>query len=348
MTEPDALFDDLIERQISLLRYDASLRKTVVKSLNELSTKVRTRINKSDPASATTFQTQRVARLLQALNKSIKATFREVDDKLRLELVEMAKVEATKTESTFASVVGVPVVAIPNAQLKALYNGSLIEGALSSDWWSRQAAASAASFADAVREGVELGESNASIIRRIVGTRAARYMDGVMQISRRRAEALVRTSVQTVANDARMLVFEANNHLIERYRFVATLDGRTSVICIPRDGLMWQGVNKKPIGHNVPFSVPPLHFNCRSVLIPMTAGTKVLEVAKRASMDGEVSAKITFNDFLKTKSVAFQDRLLGKGKATLWRSGKISLLKLLDQSGRPLTLSELKVKYGLK
>jgi hypothetical protein len=38
--------------------------------------------------------------------------------------------------------------------------------------------------------------------------------------------------------------------------------------------------------------------------------------------------------------------MLGKGRAELWRSGKITLNQLLDQRGNPLTLAELRSQYG--
>ena len=61
----------------------------------------------------------------------------------------------------------------------------------------------------------------------------------------------------------------------------------------------------------------------------------------RSSMDGQVPEETTFKDFLDRKGEAFQDEVLGKGKAKLWRDGKITLQQLLDQSGNPIPLKEL-------
>ena len=66
----------------------------------------------------------------------------------------------------------------------------------------------------------------------------------------------------------------------------------------------------------------------------------------RASMDGSVAQDLTFDQFLKNKPPAFADEMLGKGRADLWRSGKITLSQLLDQRGNPLTLTQLENKYG--
>jgi hypothetical protein len=61
----------------------------------------------------------------------------------------------------------------------------------------------------------------------------------------------------------------------------------------------------------------------------------------RASLSGPVSGKTTFEAWLKKRSVAEQNTVLGVGKAKLWRSGKIGFSDLVDQRGNPLTLAQL-------
>jgi hypothetical protein len=70
-----------------------------------------------------------------------------------------------------------------------------------------------------------------------------------------------------------------------------------------------------------------------------------LSPTQRASMDGAVSADMTYEQWLKTKGEAFQDRVLGQGKAQLWRGGHIGLRDLLDQQGRPITLTRLEEEF---
>ena len=64
------------------------------------------------------------------------------------------------------------------------------------------------------------------------------------------------------------------------------------------------------------------------------------------SMDGQVAAETTFEDWLKKQSKGRQDTVLGDGKAALWRDGKINFRDLLDQNGRPLTTEQLRAKYA--
>jgi hypothetical protein len=68
----------------------------------------------------------------------------------------------------------------------------------------------------------------------------------------------------------------------------------------------------------------------------------------RASMDGQVPAKQTFEAWLKKQSAARQDTVLGADVADLWRRGKINFRDLLDQSGRPLTTEQLRAKAARK
>jgi hypothetical protein len=89
--------------------------------------------------------------------------------------------------------------------------------------------------------------------------------------------------------------------------------------------------------------------NCRSVLVGIRRtyrelGINIDEIKKttRASDEGQIAASTTFDQFLNRKTIEQQNEMLGKGKAQLWRDGKITLRDLLDQSGRPLTLEELK------
>ena len=99
----------------------------------------------------------------------------------------------------------------------------------------------------------------------------------------------------------------------------------------------------------MPYQRPPLHPNCRSTLRLVTKSWRELGLdandipeSTRASMDGQVKDNLNYENWLKSKTTEQQDEVLGKGKAELWRKGIITFRDMLDQSGRPLTLKELK------
>lgn len=178
---------------------------------------------------------------------------------------------------------------------------------------------------------------------------------GILETSRRNVATLVQTSVQTVANVARLESFAQNADVVKAVKQLSTLDGHTTDICIAYSGGQW-GLDGKPVGETIlPFNGgPPRHWNCRSVLIPVTKtfrelGIRAPEPAQslRASSEGPIAATTTFDDFLTRKGVAYQDKMLGPGRAQLWRDKKITLQQLLDLQGNPLTLAELEAKYKI-
>jgi hypothetical protein len=65
--------------------------------------------------------------------------------------------------------------------------------------------------------------------------------------------SLVRTSINQVANSASMAVYEANQDISKKYRYIATLDSRTSSICRALDNREFE-YGKGP--------TPPQHFSC--------------------------------------------------------------------------------------
>ena len=74
-----------------------------------------------------------------------------------------------------------------------------------------------------------------------------------------------------------------------------------------------------------------------------------IKFGTRASMDGQVAEDISFHSWLAKKerqAPGFASKLLGKGKADLWKRGQITLEELLDQRGNPLTLAGLKERVG--
>lgn len=192
----------------------------------------------------------------------------------------------------------------------------------------------------AIRAGHFEGKTNQQLIQQIRGTRAKKYKDGILDISTRHAEAIVRTGVQQVANDARQEIARQNADIVKGEQIIATLDGRTSAICRSLDHRVFKvGEGRRP----------PFHINCRSTFI-LVLDEKYRgkgNIDKRASKDGLV-ANESYYEWLKTQSKAFQDDALGKVRADLLRDGGLSaddFARLnLNKNFEPLTLKEMKSK----
>lgn len=228
------------------------------------------------------------------------------------------------------------------AVLATLVKNTLIEGAPSAQWWDRQAKDTAFRFSSAVRQGIAQGETTEQIFRRT---------KEVVGLAGRNSRALVQTSIAQVAGDVRIATIEANADLYKGYQHISTLDGHTTPQCIARSNLVWN-MDKGPVGHNLLFKPPPVHWNCRSVMIGVLKTFKEQGInlpepqgLTRASAEGQIDRSTTFASFLSRRSVAEQDAQLGAGRAQLWRDGKITLRQLVDNRGNPLTLEQLRSRY---
>jgi SPP1 gp7 family putative phage head morphogenesis protein len=172
------------------------------------------------------------------------------------------------------------------------------------------------------------------------GTATANYQNGILQISRRSAEAMTRTAVAAVSQQARSLLYAANAEVITKVQWVSTLDLRTTPICRARDGKVFP-VDSGPR--------PPAHVNCRSTIVPVVKSWRELGIdadelppATRASMSGQVPETLTYGEWLRGLPAAQQDEVLGKAKGQLFRAGGLTVDRFVDATGHAYTLDELK------
>jgi SPP1 gp7 family putative phage head morphogenesis protein len=346
MNQNEKFFEEFLTQSLRSLRVDAKFRKQILSDLSTLEKKL-TRKIRDDADNLSSFKLRRFNNFIKEINQIISTAYKEAEISLAAEVKSYIAIEAKKTSNVVSEILEISSKSLSVAQINSVYSEALVEGAISKEWWSRQSEKLKRVFKDNMRQGIILGETNQQLVRRLRGSKALNYTDGIMNISRRDSDALVRSSVQSVSNNARYKTLEANASLIEFYQHVSTLDSRTSTVCAVRDGLRWYADSKKPYGHNIAFQVPPIHWNCRSTLIPIIKGVELPDDPIRASSDGPVKANLTFEKFMKKKPIAFQEEILGVEKAKLWRNGKISLRQLLDQKGNELSLSELKDLYNL-
>ena len=219
-------------------------------------------------------------------------------------------------------------------------------------------------FSQVVRNGLLTGETTPDIAKRLIGSlqfgeeaktvgQLAAAGGQATQVADNQILTLIRTSINQVANTASQQVYEANQDITQKYRYVATLDTRTSAICRALDGREFE-YGKGPM--------PPQHFNCRSTTVPVInykeLGFNPPPPARRASMDGQVPADTTYGKWLKDKMpgeteadvIRRQQDALGD-KAPYFRNlankygPDAAIAKLVRDDGRELTLAELREKY---
>jgi len=378
----DRISDGLVRHNISLLRYDAKLRRQTLGQLRTLQQNLVEQLGSYD---FTAIRRVRVEGLLKQVDGMIKGSYSGMNRFMAGEMGDLAITENAFASQQLNSLFGVDIVSggLAPAQLRVLGKQAPIFGAPATEHWGRQSAALRRRFADEMRQGFLLGESTGDLVRRVRGTATgARQMveiagkaksvpvfsGGIMNASTREATALVRTSVQSVANDIRLETYMANTDVIESLMVLVTLDARTSDICRARGARPdeWTLPDFEPVGSSGNYmGPPPWHFNCRSSLVPNTKSWAELQAqggastatrqqksiarkldnnapkAARASMNGQVAKGMGYTQWLKTQPKSVQLEVLGPTRQKLWKQGKLNLSQTLDQTGRPMSLAEM-------
>lgn len=383
LTANEQFFDAVLRHQIYLLRYSGSVRNQIYKILHSteeaVADKILAKLHSMEPGKRKPVEWER----LKKLNVQLRAIRMESWDKVRKfleeEMVKLAYAEpiAISTALTAALPVVIETVMPSSNMLKSIALSRPFEGHLLKDWANRMAEDDIRRIQNAVQVGMVAGETNVDIVKRVIGTTGLKGTDGVTEMTRRQVEAVVRTAVMHVANNARSELLQENADIIEAERFVATLDSRTTPVCRGNDGKIF------PLGKG---PRPPLHYRCRSLRIAHMDGTLLgdrpaksytekqllREFTKQRGLDtvanrdelpygtktafdqykrqrirqlvGPIPADTTYQSWLARQSKEFQEDVLGVTKAKLFRDGKLPLDRFVDRNGNELTLAELAVR----
>ena len=358
-TANERIADEAIAHSEALQRYSNGVVARIIALLNRADADIVAKLSEAiERLPASQFNVDRLDALLKSVRKLNEQAFKAAGRELEAQLRGLVDVEAEHQLSLFEDVLPPQVrasVSVAEVSAGQAYTAALsrpFQGRLLREWMAGIEEQRAARIRDTVRTGYVQQETVGQIVQRVRGTRARKYADGLLEIDRRSAEAVVRTAVSHFAAFTRDSFIEANDDLIKAVVWTATLDTRTSEICRVRDGKQYGADEKhRPIGHSLPWLGGPglAHWNCRSTAVPVLKSWRDLGIdadevtgETRASMDGQVPAEQTFGQWLKRQSAARQDDILGPTRGKLLRSGGLSLDRFYNDKGRYLTLDELR------
>lgn len=153
-------------------------------------------------------------------------------------------------------------------------------------------------------------------------------------VSRYYAERLIRTETNHFYNQAASDSYKAMG--IDKYKFIATLDSRTSEICAHMDGKIIE-VDKGVVGVNI----PPLHPNCRSTIAPYLGKDLDALVNARAYHDPDTDKteycdNMTYDEWRK-----WVDLEPEPPEDVVARVKNIRHIPVVDENGKPI------VNYGI-
>lgn len=162
----------------------------------------------------------------------------------------------------------------------------------------------------------------------------ARMVEDKMNAGLSNARRLVRTEMNYVQNRAALDSIKESG--MKYYRFIATLDRRTSSMCRAHDGKVYPIDECRP-GENA----PPLHPNCRSTIAGslrdshIDTGTRTARNYEGKNID--IPKNITYESWYNTY---IEPRLVptGKGKWSTRKDGTIIVTKKLPASHQSIPL----------
>lgn len=319
----DRLLDEAVLHRIALSRYSTATVRKVLALLNRTDKALAERILRADNEGRDPTQLEKLLEEIRALQSD---GWTVVRGRMNEDVAALADVERIFSERMVragAQATGAVVATAPTtAQVVAAVNARPFQGRFLRDWLNDAEAGAAKRVRDTLRQGFVEGRSVTALVREIRGSRANGYRDGVLEISRRGAEAMVRTALTHTAAVSAKETYQAMG--VEDATFLAVLDSRTTLTCANLNGQSF------PLET---FPWPPRHINCRSTAMPVVKGIPKVEAP-------------SYSDWLKRQAPEVQDDILGARKAQLFRAGKLSLDRFTDSAGRVLTLEELKKRDG--
>ena len=340
----EKLFDESIAHQIDLLGYSNHVVKKMLRLLNATDADLMAQLTaKLDTLPATSFTVQRLELLLAAVKALNGDVYANVTAELNNELKQLVTYEAEYQHKLLTVSVPVPIATVTPEAVYAAAMARPFQGRLLKEWMQGLEAGKAAVIRDAVRIGYVESQTVGEIVKRIRGTRALNYEDGLLKITRTNAESVVLTALAHTSNFTQQALFNANADILKGVRYTATLDARTTLFCSAHDGTIY-GLDK-------PKPAIPAHWRCRSRYIAVTKSFKELGLnikdfspSTRASMDGQVPASLNYEAWLRKQGIDRQNDVLGTTKATLFRKGELPLTRFISKQGHEYTIAELKMR----
>jgi hypothetical protein len=201
-----------------------------------------------------------------------------------------------------------------------------ILGVSVADWFGKQAGDLEFRINQAVRQGVDAGESEAELQKRVKGgiSKDEIPIPRPLDTSERAAEVILRTGVTTVQSEVTDELADKLPASVDYgWQQISILDNRTTQICRAYAFKLWTK-DFKPIGHGLPFNGGvPRHPNCRSRIVLYM-------------LDDGPTKELTFKAWMDNLSATDQAQIFGKSRVELWKAGKLTDQDLIRQQWRAI------------
>lgn len=244
MSSTQYISDASTRHQVFLQRYGAGQSKEAVRALNRLRRDIMARLAQEP----TQFQAQRLTAVLKDIEELSALAFKDMATNIKFGAMQLAANEAEFSAQLYNRATsanfslpseGALLAAVEIAPMTAPigHKAITIDEALQAFGIKK-----AKQIVQTITDGVVLGDTTPVISRKLSET--------ITTLQRRQLDTLVRTITNHVSSVSRAALYEANSDIINGYKWISTLDNRTTLICASRDGKTY------PVGG----PLPPAHW----------------------------------------------------------------------------------------
>jgi SPP1 gp7 family putative phage head morphogenesis protein len=365
---------ELLERLLFLQHFSNALTLEIRQMLARLYAEVDMDLRRADPTGvARRYQRGRLDSFMARLRSRLGEFLPTFNAALKDRLAALGRQQSLLVRESLVATLGDPLggrlTPVTQQRMRAILNAEPFMGRVLRDHGRKLGANLVDRVGVQLRLGMVREERIDDIVRRVRGRRVAgsrAFQGGVLNTTTREAQALVRTAVTHTASRGMLEMLRANPGVIDAIRYVAVMDDRVTILCASLDGTEWDLDDPEIV-------VPgrDTHWGCRSVLIGIPAWKKLglpepppirraardlstvtdaeldmsVRARRRAGAFGDVEhipSSVTATEWLRRQRAGVQDKILGRGRADLFRAGDVSLRDLITRDLRTVPLEALR------
>lgn len=334
--ETERLADLATIRQIDLQRVATWMLRQIAEDLKTLEDDIVAEILSADPTGPTKLHAQqaRLQTLLLSIQAEIRKVLREIEDRIVTTFDDVIEATAEKERDDLLAIYTLTTIVDTASLPKA--EALLVDGATIGQWRKRISEETMFRVRNRIQDGVSAGLKASGIADSVKGDTRLKKSDGEIAKTEKALEMVVRTGVDSVANETTVAVGAEIPEETESifgphgWQQLSVLDNRTTEICKAYAYKIWDA-SFEPVGHKLPYNAgPPRHIYCRSRVIFIF-------------LDDPVKPQ-SFKEWLGKKSATEQDKIFGEKKMALWKKGTLTDLELIRQTDRQMTLDQYREK----
>lgn len=361
---------ELLERILFLQHFSNTLVVEVRQQLARLYATVELDLRRHDPVSVQPrYRRGRTMQFGTRLRERVRSWLPTWERLMKGRLAPLGRQQGVLVRDQLIVTLGDPVadriVPVTQQRMRAILNTDPFQGRVLREHGSHIGARLVDRTMVQVRMGMMREETIDDLVRRIRGRRVAgsrAFVGGTLQTTTREAEAIARTAVTHTSSSGILETLRASKGVADGVRYTATLDDRTSDICLALDGSEWD--------IDDPAIVVPgrdTHYQCRSTLVPLIDHEKLglpepppirraarnlstvtdeeldmsVRARRRAGAFGDVEripSSVTAPEWLRRQRQSVQNKMLGRRGAERFRAGA-SLREIVLADNRIMQMS---------